>query len=199
MPTFEEICRKILKTPNVWQKIAIGGILSFVPVLNFFALGYIYRYLEKLQLRGDLELPEWERWDQLFFDGIRMAIIGVIFFIVPVALLKIFIEIMSFITFGVTSVLTWTVMGIVLFVLTLLFSCALYYYMLFGRWQIFLETQKWLPLLCVSAPHLILPTFTLWGLWFLCLPFYGFACFFGLLLFLSYAMILFSLVEEKIK
>lgn len=61
-----------------WKKIAIGGLLSlsapFIPVLPIlFLYGYGARIMKRiLHQDGDPYLPEWENWDTLLTDGLRL-------------------------------------------------------------------------------------------------------------------------------
>ncbi|HQU09567.1 MAG TPA: hypothetical protein PLV25_06370, partial [Opitutales bacterium] len=63
MPSLETLAQRILQSPQAISKLLIGGLLSFVPVLNLIALGYIGRVLVgALESRSTPELPVWDRW-----------------------------------------------------------------------------------------------------------------------------------------
>jgi len=47
MVSFDEVCKRIFSDPRWLPNVLIGGVLSFVPILNVFALGYMYRYFEQ--------------------------------------------------------------------------------------------------------------------------------------------------------
>lgn len=199
MPTFEEIINKILVKPGFWQKCLIGGILSFVPILNFFAFGYIYRFLQQLKARGNCELPRWERWDVLFVDGLRFFIIGVLFCAIPVGLVILLISLLEVITFGIINFVGYIVILVVLFVSPVLFACALYHYQKRERWESLLACRQWLPLLLRSAPRLCLPVIAFWGLCIMGAPLYGFAFYLGSVCLLSYCTIVFAVAEKQNK
>ncbi len=53
------------------RKIVLGAVLSLLPVVSFFSLGYVLAILERsLQGSGDEELPEWRRPEDLFIRGV---------------------------------------------------------------------------------------------------------------------------------
>ncbi len=77
MITTQKIFEKIQHDPQWLQKILIGGLLMFVPIVNLFALGYLYRYAKSILKSGRFQLPNWEEWAKLFLEG--LIFIGVLF------------------------------------------------------------------------------------------------------------------------
>ena len=65
----------------------IGGALSIVPVVNFFACGYLYRLFRDGKEGKGFELAEWGDWKELFIDGAKFVVIALVFAGVPIALL----------------------------------------------------------------------------------------------------------------
>ena len=61
-PIFEEVFAQLVSQPKLLLKVLLGSALSFVPILNFFAFGYLYRYSAQLRRSGQIELPEWTDW-----------------------------------------------------------------------------------------------------------------------------------------
>ena len=84
MDSIEKIWGSILKSPGAWAKILLGTCLSLIPVLNFFALGYIYRLNLRIRQGFRIELPEWDNWKDLFLDGLKFFLILLIWMGVPV-------------------------------------------------------------------------------------------------------------------
>ena len=78
---------ELLKRPfsdKQWPaKIAIGGVVSIVPILNFFAFGYIVNLIRQTLKKEEAILPEWTNWGKLFTDGIMYFVIGLIYMIIP--------------------------------------------------------------------------------------------------------------------
>lgn len=75
-----------LKTPFTGQaslKWLLGSILSAIPILEFFADGYRYRLLQSGQL-GNIAMPEWDAWQELFSKGFLFFLIRLCYLIVPV-------------------------------------------------------------------------------------------------------------------
>jgi hypothetical protein len=65
-----------------WVKVIILGIILIIPIVNFIGLGYYLRII-KSTLAGLDELPEFERVEELFIDGIKLLIVCIIYAIVP--------------------------------------------------------------------------------------------------------------------
>jgi Protein of unknown function (DUF4013) len=65
-----------------WVKIIILGILLIIPIVDFIALGYYLRII-KSTLAGLDELPDFDSVGELFIDGIKILIVGIIYAIVP--------------------------------------------------------------------------------------------------------------------
>ena len=65
----------------------IGGALSIVPVVNFFACGYLYRLFRDGKERKDFELAEWDDWKALFIDGAKFVVISLVFAGLPMLVL----------------------------------------------------------------------------------------------------------------
>ncbi|MDR2664023.1 MAG: DUF4013 domain-containing protein [Puniceicoccales bacterium] len=59
---------------HLWLKVAIGVLLMFVPAVNIFAFGYLYRFLRtpRYATDGGVHLPEWDDWRRMFWDGLRL-------------------------------------------------------------------------------------------------------------------------------
>lgn len=69
----------------------IGSILSFIPVISFFAEGYRYRLYQNGS-EGSLIMPEWEKWGDLFVKGLLFFLIKLVYLIPGAALLFIFVS-----------------------------------------------------------------------------------------------------------
>ncbi len=62
------------------QKYIIGILLSIIPIINFFALGYVIEST-RIALKKDYSLPEWKAFGRLFVDGFYSFVIAVVYFI----------------------------------------------------------------------------------------------------------------------
>ncbi len=83
MDSIEKVWRNIFQSPGVWAKILVGTCLSLIPVLHFFALGYIYRFTLQIRQGYRIELPEWDNWKDLFLDGLKFFLLLLVWLGIP--------------------------------------------------------------------------------------------------------------------
>ena len=85
MPSFDVVLRRLFGQSGWVPKALLGGALSFVPVVNFLAFGYLLEYAFRLRSSRDLTLPEWQEfgWRDLFLRGLFFAAIFIGTFVVP--------------------------------------------------------------------------------------------------------------------
>ena len=81
MLSIEEITNKLVSKPGFLRKFLIGGVLTFIPLINILVLGYLYQFVAQVRFRKRLDLPEWERWDLLLVSGLRASVIVILFFL----------------------------------------------------------------------------------------------------------------------
>jgi hypothetical protein len=86
MSNFETLLTRLIQNPRFFLAFIAGSLLCFVPVLHFFAFGYLYRMAKMLRVNGTLELPEWEDPSRLLIDGIRLTIVLLVYGFLPVTL-----------------------------------------------------------------------------------------------------------------
>jgi hypothetical protein len=86
MSNFETLLTRLIQNPRFFLTFIAGSLLCFVPVLHFFAFGYLYRMAKVLRVNGTLELPEWEDTSRVFIDGIRLTIVLLVYGFLPVTL-----------------------------------------------------------------------------------------------------------------
>ena len=94
MSNFENLLNRLIQNPRFFSTFLVGSLLCFVPVVHFFAFGYLYRMTRILRVNGTLELPEWEEPTQLFIDGIRLTIVLLVYGFLPVTLGLIIIKLL---------------------------------------------------------------------------------------------------------
>ena len=68
------------------MKIVIGGILAFIPIVNFVVLGYMVEALKRAADGMDVALPEWDDFGGKFVKGLMLFII-VLVYAIPIILL----------------------------------------------------------------------------------------------------------------
>ena len=101
MPSLEAVCGKLFGRPGWVPKALWGGLLSFVPVLNVLALGYLVEYTLRLRRLREWELPEWrdQNFPNLFVEGLRALLILLAYVGVPLLAGWLLSEIVELLTF----------------------------------------------------------------------------------------------------
>jgi hypothetical protein len=85
MPSIQTAIAFPFQDPAWFRKFLIGSILVFasflipvVPVL--FVLGYAMRVMHRIIVQdGEPYLPEWDDWDRLIIDGVRLFAAGLVY------------------------------------------------------------------------------------------------------------------------
>lgn len=60
-------------------RILIGGILGFIPIVNFVVYGYQLEVIKNVSQDQDLPLPEWDDFGGKFIKGLMVVIAGFIY------------------------------------------------------------------------------------------------------------------------
>lgn len=75
-----------VRKPGWVKKMAIlfaftlaGMIIPVIPW--FFAYGYIAEVIRRAAREDDPELPEWENWNELLMDGLRLTVVSLLYFV----------------------------------------------------------------------------------------------------------------------
>jgi VanZ family protein len=61
------------------MKIVIGGILLFIPIVNFMVMGYMLEALKRTADGMDIPLPEWDDFGGKFMKGLMLFVIGLVY------------------------------------------------------------------------------------------------------------------------
>jgi MFS family permease len=81
-----EIISESLRYPSSdWKKVIILGIFYAISILIiplFLFLGYVFRII-KSTLDGSDELPDFDEWSEMFVDGLKVFVVGIVYFIIP--------------------------------------------------------------------------------------------------------------------
>ena len=59
-----------------------GGIILYIPVLNFFSLGYLSK-ASRLLMIGSIGLPTWEKKGEIWLEGVKLLFIFILYEAVP--------------------------------------------------------------------------------------------------------------------
>lgn len=74
-----EIISDSVKYPaSSWTKIIILAVILLIPIVNFIGLGYILRII-KATLAGIDDLPDFDEVGDMFIDGLKVLIVGIVY------------------------------------------------------------------------------------------------------------------------
>ncbi len=192
-PIFEEVFERLIKVPGFWLKLLIGGLLSFIPVVNLFAFGYLSRVSRAVRKTGQPVLPDWNGWVEMFMDGLRFAVVWLGYWLLPILLGMLLTWLMTLIGLGaLANVAFW----IIVLLATVLFSSALYRYNMRREFKDLLDVMLILRMSRMELPRLIVPTLVFLGVLILLLPFYGFALFSGFLMLITFTSLRYRDIEQ---
>jgi len=193
-PIFEEVFERLTKVPGFWLNLLIGGLLTFIPVVNVFAFGYLFRVSRAVRKTGQPVLPDWDDWAEMFLDGLRFTVVWVGYWLLPILLGVLMTWLMALVGLGaLANVVLWLTVLLV----TVLFSSALYRYNMRCEFRDLLDIMLILRLSRVELPRLVVPMLVFLGLMILLLPFYGFALFSGFLILITYTSLRFRAIEKR--
>lgn len=198
MRDIEQVCRKIFSDPQFVTKFLIGGLLSFIPIVNILVLGYLYRYGQQVRDRDDLILPEWGDWQRLIIDGLRFLVILALFFALPVALGWL-LSGMLILVLGLMGlgVLAYVPLGLALFVSPSLTVGALYQYQCRRKFEDLARLDVLFGMMKAGLSRMILPALAFTGLLLVGAPLYGFALFLGFIVIIAYYTSIFLHLEKE--
>ena len=194
MPIFEDVFNRLIRLPRFGVKFLIGGLLSFVPIVNILAFGYLYRMSRAVRNSGQPVLPAWHDWSGLFLDGLRFTIVWLFYWLVPISLAFLISLLMPFVYLGALSSIFFLTSVLLS---TLLFSSALYRYNMQKSFKDLLDLMLIIRMTGMGMPRLILPGFVFLGFIVLLQPFYGFAIFGGFLLLITFTSLRYRSIESN--
>jgi len=84
MPSLEQVCKRLFSHPAWFVKAVVGALLLIVPVVHFFAFGYLYSMIDKARRGDEIAFPEWGDWRRLFVNGVAAFVIFLILGVAPV-------------------------------------------------------------------------------------------------------------------
>lgn len=59
-----------------------GGLLLYIPVLNFFSLGYLSK-VSRVVMIGSVGLPTWDRRYEIWMEGAKMLLLFILYGAIP--------------------------------------------------------------------------------------------------------------------
>lgn len=193
-PIFEEVFNRLIKLNGFWVQWLIGGLLSFVPIVNVFAFGYLYRMSRAVRTSGHPVLPPWVDWSGLFMDGLRFGAVWLLYWLLPLMLAAGITWLLALMGLGALSnvfYLTAILMSNVLFV------SALYRYNTRKDFNDLLNVGLIVRMTWMELPRLVIPSFVVLGAMVWLLPLYGFSFFGGFLILITYTSLRYRSIEQQ--
>lgn len=192
-PIFEEVFAQLINQPNLGRKLLIGSALSFIPILNLFAFGYLYRLAALLRRTGQLRLPEWTDWAGLFADGLKFAVVWLAYWLLPLIVGILIATVFSALGLGA---LAYIFVASVFLAASVLFCAALYRLQMRFNYRDLLDVMLIVRMSYMKSVEFILPVLVFAGICAVALPFYGFAFFAGFLLLVTQTSLCYRLLES---
>ena len=197
-PSFEETAGRLVSQPDFLRKFIIGGLLCFIPVVNLFAFGYLYRYARSVRESGSCLLPDWDDPRSLFFEGLLFLVAALLYWILPLAVAWGLSELLCLLPAWLLGpILGYLVLAAMFLLGPLLFGAALYRLQMNGDLSDLLDVPLILRMTFAKLPHFILPGVAFAGLLGLGAPVYGFAFFGGMAVLLAYATLFYRSLEKR--
>lgn len=189
MITTNKILEKIQHDPQWKQKILIGAILMFIPIVNFFALGYLYRYTSNIQSTGRLKLPDWQDWGRLFIDGLIFLGVFFLYAFVPLLAGWAIYLFLSKVTIGILGWIPFLPLSIILVIVPSLTIVGISS-IIEGKKAdtLFLKIGTHLKTLAKFWKSFLVANLSFIGLQFVGAPLYGLAFFVGFLFLIPYTL-----------
>lgn len=89
MPSIEDAVTYPMESDDWIVTVLIGGVmlfLSFLIIPAFIAYGYLVRAIRS-NLDGEPEPPTFGDWGELFVDGLKVFVIGLVYMLIPLAVI----------------------------------------------------------------------------------------------------------------
>lgn len=193
-PIFEEVFIQLIRQPHIGLRVLVGGLLSFVPGLNIFAFGYLYRFSRRTRRTGQITLGEWSDWRGLFIDGLRFAVAWLAYWLLPILLALALSTALSRVGLGAVSYL---LLSVTFLLSPIIFSSALCRLQLNDDFKDLLDVALIIRMSYLKLFSFIIPALVFVGIFALTVPFYGFAVFFGFLMLIAYTSISYRALEHE--
>jgi hypothetical protein len=97
MENMEKVTWRIWESPGIGRALLIGGLLFYVPLINFVLLGYYGLWARRLILREGMDLPEWGEGRKVFEELGRVILPVLVWLVIP---------------FGLAGILGWAFAGL---------------------------------------------------------------------------------------
>ncbi len=195
MPTLEQYCERIFSQRR-WELRLLMLVLLSISIIGIpWVCGYIGRFTNEIRRTGRPQLPEWQDWGRLFFEGLPVLAILLVWVGAPLLLICLVGNLLSLLIGGYAATLVWIASGLVLVVAAPLAVSALLRFQRKGGWSSILEWRKIIriPLARPGAP--LAASLAMAGMVLIGLPILPAAFFLGFNIFAGYCMTVYLLAE----
>ncbi len=198
--TVNSVFERISKDPRWIQKVVIGGLLMFIPIINFFALGYLSRYAGQVLKNGSVKLPEWERWGRLFMGGLWFFLVILVYGVLTLVIGWMLGLLLMMISLGLLGWFPYFPLSVAILVAPTLVMCGLFTIRKQRSWDsLFSNVRDHFKKLCVSWKQLLVPNLAFVGLQLIGMPVYGLTFFLGLMVLIPYTALVFNQLDKEAK
>lgn len=196
MQLFENIANKLSQDSRSIQKIMIGGILGFIPIVNFLVLGYLYRFAVNVKMKR-MQLPQWNEWRYMMIEMLRFLSVLFIYTLIPVFVAWLISEALRYLSLNFLGVFGYFPLSIALIITPGLTMVALYHFCEGASLPLLFNVQYYFKLYGRSWKRLLIPTFVFFGIISVGLPFYGISFFIALIGLIAYSFSVLSSIYLK--
>jgi hypothetical protein len=189
MPSLEAVCGRLFGHSGWMPKVLWGGLLSFIPFLNLFSLGYLLEYTIRLRQSRQWELPEWRDMEipSLLSNGVRMLLIILAYGGIPIIVGWLARQLVDFLSLGLLGIVSYFPLALSGFLSPFLVLASIHAYLQDGLFSDCWDIRGVLISARATWPDLIIPVIAFWGIILLALPLYGLAFFIGSWVLLAYS------------
>lgn len=192
MVKFESVCQQLFNSNYATVKLLLGGLLCSIPVVNIFALGYLYLFAQQIRRTHVAELPDWDNWGTLFIQGIRFLCVFFVYFLLPLLAFWILGGLANLFLGSNLGAMTYFPLQISLIFLPGIFVSALLEHIEIGELSALSRVKPIITRALRSMGHLLVPSFALLGLLMIGFPvLLGFTFFLGYCLIIPYCLFVF--------
>jgi hypothetical protein len=193
MPTLELVCKRMFADSAWFVKSIVGALLVLIPVVNFFAFGYIYALMEKGRRKEPIVLPDWTDWRTLFVNGLAFFVILVVLGGVPIFAAWL-LSLPLAATIGPFAKLPFIPAVVLAAPLT---AAGVYRFQRREDFRDAFRVPVLLAMLRAAGAHFLIPTFAFLGFLFVGSPVLPFALFLGGAMIFAYYACFFRYLEDS--
>jgi len=181
-------------------KVLWGGILSFIPFLNLFSLGYLLEYGLRLRQSRQWELPEWREMEirSLLSNGVRMLLIILAYAGIPLIAGWMISGLIAFLSFDLLGIVSYFPLALAGFACPFLVLSSIHAYLQDGLFSDSWDVRNIFITAWTNWTKLVIPVLSFWGIILLALPLFGLSFFIGSWVLIAYSTALrFSQTEDS--